>query len=130
MYPENRKLRTARVNTDLSINDMAYILDLSPSSLSKYECGHTKPTREVLYGYHVLTQMPFKKLQMPFFFSLIDTITSRITDLISDLEADKTTPKLKYRIEKLNELLKNISGVKNGDNEEPKYGPPDFNPIS
>lgn len=116
MYLENRKLKEARINSGMSVHDMAYLLDIDSSNLSKYEKGLLKPSRELLYGYHLITGVQFGKLQKSFFSDFIDRISLRMTKLISRLEERKPSQKMKFRMEQLNEILENMACIR--DNNE------------
>ncbi|NND77027.1 MAG: helix-turn-helix transcriptional regulator [Flavobacteriales bacterium] len=117
MYIENRKLKQARKNIGISLQDMAYLLDVDVSNLSKYERGLLKPTREILYGYHCVTQVPFGKLQKPFFMDYVDNVSSRITSLISKMEEKKSSSKHAYRIESMYSILNNVACLKDANDK-------------
>ena len=117
-YLENIKLKEARINAGVSVHDMAYMLDVNASNLSKYEKGILKASREILYGYHLVTGQHFGKLQKPFFSDFIDSLSLRITQLISKLEGRGLSLKINARIEHLNDILQNMACLKDENRRE------------
>jgi len=117
-YFENIKLKEARINAGVSVHDMAYMLDINASNLSKYEKGILKASREILYGYHIITGQQIGKLQKPFFADFIETLSLRITELISKLEGRGQSLKINVRIEHLNSILENMTCLKDESQRE------------
>ena len=112
-------LKQARRNAKLSLQDMAYLLDMDFSNLSKYETGKKLPPTRVIIGYHIITKIPLKKLFKYNLLSMFDAISHKATQLISILEEETTTPKLKKRIDNLYEVLNTIGCLQ--DNSETDY---------
>ena len=88
-------LKQARRGANLTLQDMAYLLDMDFSNLSKYETGKKQPPARVIIAYHIITKIPLKKLFKYSLLALIDEVSSKTTSLISQLEDELTTPKLK-----------------------------------
>lgn len=88
-------LKQARRGANLTLQDMAYLLDMDFSNLSKYETGKKQPPARVIIAYHIITKTPLKKLFKYSLLALIDEVSSKTTSLISQLEDELTTPKLK-----------------------------------
>ncbi|NCO62721.1 MAG: hypothetical protein COW66_13055 [Flavobacteriaceae bacterium CG18_big_fil_WC_8_21_14_2_50_34_36] len=101
-------LKQSRRSANLTLQDMAYLLDMDFSNLSKYENGKKLPPSRVIIAYHIITKTPLKKLFKYSLLVMIDTISSKTTSLISQLEDEVTTPKLSKRIAALYEVLNNI----------------------
>ena len=101
-------LKQSRRNANLTLQDMAYLLDMDFSNLSKYEKGKKTPPARVIIAYHIVTKTPLKKLFKYSLLGMIDTVSAKTTSLISQLEEEVTTPKLKKRITALYEVLNNI----------------------
>ncbi|WP_026776297.1 helix-turn-helix domain-containing protein [Polaribacter sp. Hel_I_88] len=101
-------LKQARRSANLTLQDMAYLLDMDFSNLSKYETGKKQPPARVIIAYHIITKTPLKKLFKYSLLGVIDAVSSKTTSLISQLEDEMTTPKLKKRILALYEVLNNI----------------------
>jgi len=101
-------LKQARRSANLTLQDMAYLLDMDFSNLSKYETGKKQPPARVIIAYHIITKTPLKKLFKYSLLGVIDAVSSKTTSLITQLEEEMATPKLKKRILALYEVLNNI----------------------
>ncbi|HNP66274.1 MAG TPA: helix-turn-helix transcriptional regulator [Aequorivita sp.] len=111
-------LKQARRSANLTLQDMAYLLDMDFSNLSKYEMGKKTPPARVIIAYHIITKTPLNKLFKYRILGIIDTVTGRTTSLISQLEEETGTPKLKERISNLYEILNNIGCLQEVSEEE------------
>lgn len=111
-------LKQTRRKANLTLQDMAYLLDMDFSNLSKYETGKKLPPARVIIAYHIITKTPLKKLFKYSVLGLIDTVSSKTTSLISQLEDEVTTPKLKKRIANLYEVLNNIGCLQDINEKE------------
>ena len=49
-------LKQSRRNVNLTLQDMAYLLDMDFSNLSKYEKGKKTPPARVIIAYHIVTK--------------------------------------------------------------------------
>ena len=105
-------LKQARKNANFSLQDMAYLLEMDISNLSKYERGIKAPSLRVILGYHTITKTPLQKLFKHHFSGIVDTVSNRITQLILQLEEEIRSPKVDKRIGALYEALNNISCLK------------------
>lgn len=111
-------LKQARRSANLSLQDMAYLLDMDFSNLSKYEKGKKLPPTRVILAYHIVTKTPLKKLFRYRILGILDTVSSKATSLISQLEEEASTPKLKERIGHLYEVLNNIGCLQEVNEKE------------
>lgn len=111
-------LKQARRSANLTLQDMAYLLDMDFSNLSKYETGKKQPPARVIIAYHIITKTPLKKLFKYSLLGVIDEVSSKTTSLISQLEDEMTTPKLKKRILALYEVLNNIGCLQDVSEKE------------
>lgn len=111
-------LKQARRSANLTLQDMAYLLDMDFSNLSKYETGKKQPPARVIIAYHIITKTPLKKLFKYSLLGVIDAVSSKTTSLISQLEDEMTTPKLKKRILALYEVLNNIGCLQDVSEKE------------
>ncbi|MGY8910948.1 MAG: helix-turn-helix domain-containing protein [Flavobacteriales bacterium] len=111
-------LKQARRSANLTLQDMAYLLDMDFSNLSKYETGKKQPPARVIIAYHIITKTPLKKLFKYSLFGVIDAVSSKTTSLISQLEDEMATPKLKKRILALYEVLNNIGCLQDVSEKE------------
>ena len=97
---------------------MAYLLDVDTSNLSKYERGTKNPTLLVQIGYHIITKTPLKKIFQKEIDKLIDSISLKVTNLISFLEEEVQTKKILQRVASLNNVLDNLSCLKDVSKEQ------------
>jgi len=111
-------LKQARRSASLTLQDMAYLLDMDFSNLSKYETGKKQPPARVIIAYHIITKTPLKKLFKYSLLGVIDAVSSKTTSLISQLEDEMATPKLKKRILALYEVLNNIGCLQDVSEKE------------
>ena len=111
-------LKQARRNANLSLQDMAYLLDVDFSNLSKYEKGKKTPPARIIIAYHIITKTPLKKLFKYRLLGMIDTVSSKTTSLISHLEEGMATPKVKKRISSLYDVLHNIGCLQDVNEKE------------
>ncbi len=111
-------LKQARRNANLTLQDMAYLLDMDFSNLSKYETGKKLPPARVIIAYHIITKTPLKKLFKYSLLGMIDSVSAKTTSLISQLEDEITSPKLKKRITALYEVLNNIGCLQDVNEKE------------
>lgn len=111
-------LKQARKNANLSLQDMAYLLEMDVSNLSKYERGIKIPSLRVILGYHTITKTPLPKLFKQHFLGIVDGVSNSVTHLIAELEEEMTSPKMKKRIEALYEALNNISCLKDVSDQQ------------
>lgn len=111
-------LKQARRSASLTLQDMAYLLDMDFSNLSKYETGKKQPPARVIIAYHIITKTPLKKLFKYSLLGVIDAVSSKTTSLISQLEDEMTNPKLKKRILALYEVLNNIGCLQDMSEKE------------
>lgn len=98
-------LRFYRTRANVPQQDVAYLLNLAPSNLNRYESGERNPTPEVLLTYHILFGANLRSM----FFSHVKTveqnIVGRSTELMSQLEVDPS-PKSSKRIAYLQSIVK------------------------
>ena len=111
-------LKQARRSANLTLQDMAYLLEMDFSNLSKYETGKKQPPARVIIAYHIITKTPLKKLFKYSLLGMIDAVSIKTTSLISQLEDELTTPKLKKRILALYEVLNNIGCLQDVSEKE------------
>lgn len=111
-------LKQARRSANLTLQDMAYLLDMDFSNLSKYELGKKTPPTRVIIAYHIITKTPLKKLFKYSLLGMIDTVSGKTTSLISQLEDEVSNPKLKKRIAALYDVLNNIGCLQDVNEKE------------
>ena len=82
-------LKSVRKNADISLQDMAFLLDTDVSNLSKYERGVKRGTLKVFLGYFIITGTPLGKLLHTVILEVIESIAERTTALIRLLDRSK-----------------------------------------
>lgn len=112
------ELKKARKESKVSLQDMAYILNMDASNLSKYERGINYPTMRILLGYHILTKIPLKKVFRANLEALYTNLSLKVTNLISFLEDEVRTEKIARRLSALNNILDNISCLQDLSEQE------------
>lgn len=105
-------LKQARKRLNLTLEDMGYLLDMDYSNLAKYEQGKKTPPTRVIIAYHIITKTPLHKLFKYTFLGVMDTISSKTTELITRLEEENKSKPILKRLEALHEVLNNISCLK------------------
>lgn len=103
-------LRMYRRKTELSIEDVAQLLNMRDSStLSRCERGFRKPNLEVIFTYHLLFEVSIEKLfenDMKYVFKKIER---NIDPLIDELKQQEMNRRVEARIEFLNSLKELIN---------------------
>lgn len=103
-------LRTYRKKTELSIEDISFLLGMQDSStLSRCERGCRKPNLEIIFTYHILFQVSIDKLFESEMKSTLVKIAENIDPLISNLLKQELTRKVESRITFLKSLKELIS---------------------
>jgi predicted transcriptional regulator len=121
MTINNNKLQQARKRTGLSLKHMAYLLQTDISNISKYERGIWPASKSIMFSYHVITGLPFKKLFRSRITTTIDNVSERITSLITELEnKDTRTTKINRSIVCLHDILSSMTCLKDVSQED-KY---------
>ena len=92
-------LRTYRRKTELSIDNISFLLGLPDSSnVSRYERGKRRPTLKVIFAYHILFKAPIDKLFENEMQATQRKIALNISPLIESLLKQKQTGKIRERI--------------------------------
>jgi transcriptional regulator with XRE-family HTH domain len=112
------KLKRARKRNNIQLQDMAYLLDMDISNLSKYERGTKSPTLQVQIGYHIITKTPLKLILKEKINLVIESLSLKVTNLIAFLEEEVQTGKISQRLLSLNSILDNLSCLKDVSDQE------------
>jgi len=92
-------LRTYRKKTELSIENISYLLSMQDSSiLSRCERGCRKPSLEIIFTYHILFQVSIEKLFENEMRNTLRKIAENIDPLIKTLTEQDLTRKVESRI--------------------------------
>lgn len=108
MTINNNSLARYRKRGNVSLEDLAYILNVDTSNLAKVEKGFRKPNPRTILAYHILFGVGINELFHDQYRSLKDDIISQSKKLISRLET-KSTPKSKARLSFFQELVNSLS---------------------
>ncbi len=102
-------LRTCRKKTELSIQNISFLLSMSDSStLSRCERGMRRPNLEIIFTYHILFQISIDKLFETEMRKTLLKIATNIEPLIHILQRQEQTRKVKERIVFLKLLKQSI----------------------
>ena len=105
----NYNLRQLRKNADISLQDMAYLVDMDVSNLSKNERGMKPSNLNLCQSYALVTGSRIEQLLQTSSKAHIERLSERITSLIIRLEHQKQSNKVKHRIAKLHSVLDTLS---------------------
>jgi transcriptional regulator with XRE-family HTH domain len=112
------KLKQARKQNNILLQDMAYLLDMDVSNLSKYERGAKSPTLPVQIGYHIVTKTPLRLILKKKINEVLESLSLKVTNLIAFLEEEVQTNKISQRLTAMNSILDNLSCLKDVSEEE------------
>jgi DNA-binding XRE family transcriptional regulator len=103
-------LRTYRKKTELSIDNISFLLSMQDSStLSRCERGSRKPSLEIMFTYHVLFQISVEKLFESEMKNTMRKIALNIDPLIESLLEQELTKKVEARVTFLKSLKELIN---------------------
>lgn len=110
-YYMNKKINSLalyRTRANVSLNDVAYLLNIDTSNLSRIEKGVRKPSVKIILLYHILFDAPLIDLFAEQFNTLREKLIGRSHTLIEQLEAEQP-PKSINRIAYLNRFVKYLN---------------------
>ncbi|HAQ69848.1 MAG TPA: hypothetical protein DCR48_02630 [Flavobacteriales bacterium] len=113
-------LKQARRRTNLSVKDMAFILQMDSSNLSKYELRKLYPTLRVALCYHILSKTPLEKFFIQELVESGDSLVERIKMLLEQIDTEDSSHKNLIRSESLGTLLSDLTKIdltENGSHE-------------
>lgn len=102
-----------RKRANISLSDVAYLLNIDTGNLSRIEKGIRSPNAKIILMYHILFDAPLLKLFSEQFKILSKQIIERSKKLITQLETEQP-PKSINRIEFINDF---VNGLSNDQNE-------------
>jgi DNA-binding XRE family transcriptional regulator len=103
-------LRTYRKRTELSIEDIAFLLSMPDSStLSRCERGCRRPNLEIMITYHIIFQVSIEKLFENEVRNAKQKIASNIDPLINTLLEQDLNRKVEARVTFLKSLKEVIN---------------------
>jgi transcriptional regulator with XRE-family HTH domain len=104
-------LRWYRKESHLLKQDVAHLLGIQESNLTRYEKGNRNPTPEIILTYHILFGASLKELFLPLYEKLVVLIRERSKKLINQLNIGQS-PKSNHRLSALNEIVNSLSHEK------------------
>jgi transcriptional regulator with XRE-family HTH domain len=108
MNEKINSLALHRTRANISLNDVAFLLNIDTSNLSRVEKGIRKPNARIILLYHILFDAPLIKLFAEQFNSLQEELKQRSEKLIAQLETERP-PKSTNRIEYLREFVNSLN---------------------
>ena len=104
----NKKINSLalhRTRANISLNDVAFLLNIDTSNLSRIEKGIRKPNVKIILLYHILFDAPLIDLFAEQFNTLKEKLIGRSSKLITQLETEQP-PKSINRIAYLSRFVK------------------------
>lgn len=108
MNKEINQLASLRTQANISLNDVAYLMNIDTGNLSKIEKGIRKPNVRVILLYHILFDAPLIQLFTEEFKTLKNLIKRQSQKLITQLEIEQP-PKSNNRIQYIQEFIKSLN---------------------
>lgn len=101
-------LKQARKHTHLCLQDMAFVLDMDISNLSKYERGKLFAPSQVVLSYHILSKIPLERLLREEVKGTTVNIVQRVKSLLELIEKEEPSAKNRQRITALEQILERV----------------------
>lgn len=114
------RLKQARKKTNITLSDMAYLIGVDESNLSKYERGKKNPTTRVVLCYNIIAKVPLEAIYENQRDTLSDVLKYRLKNLLEDLESEPSTRWMRSRTEALGFALQHLEDLEVNDQSE--YG--------
>ncbi len=99
----------ARMLVNLSIADMASLLETDPSNLSKYEKGKLVPSLPMVVAYHIVSQIPLEKLLDQYITKYKVELSAKLKTLIDHLEDVPKSTRVQKRLNAYGAILERLS---------------------
>jgi transcriptional regulator with XRE-family HTH domain len=110
MIKKINSLALYRTGANISLNDVAYLLNIDTGNLSRIEKGMRKPTARIILLYHILFDASLIKLFSEEFNHLQEQLKVRSQKLIEQLEIEQP-PKSKNRIEFIKSFVNGLNNI-------------------
>ncbi len=107
MIKKINSLSQFRTDANITLHDVAYLLNIDTGNLSKIEKGIRKPSVKIILLYHILFDASLIQLFAEEFKALQEQLKSRSQKLITQLEVEKP-PKSSNRIEYINSFVNRL----------------------
>jgi len=110
MIKKINSLAEYRTQANVSLNDVAYLMNIDTGNLSKIEKGIRKPNVRVILLYHILFDAPLLKLFKEEFKTLHKLIKLRSQKLIAQLKIEQP-PKSTNRIKFIGDFVNRLNNL-------------------
>lgn len=101
-------LKWYRKKAELSQQDVATLLNITPQTLNRYENGSRDPTLEVTIAYHILFSVPIHELYAPQYKEMKHKLVQRGKILIKKLN-QTLSPKRSHIMTYLTAIVNNLN---------------------
>jgi transcriptional regulator with XRE-family HTH domain len=107
MIKKINSLSQFRTDANITLNDVAYLLNIDTGNLSKIEKGVRKPSIRIILLYHILFDASLIQLFAEEFKTFQEHLKSRSQKLITQLKIEQP-PKSSNRIEYVNSFVNRL----------------------
>lgn len=101
-----QNLTKMRKASYLKLNDLAHILNINASNLSRFEAGKSYP--KALIGYHILFNLPIQNNIRQVFQQGYKELMHRSFQLLEQIQEKSETVKNKLRLEGLHKIIERL----------------------
>lgn len=103
-------LAAYRKRNDLTLSDIAFLLQIDVASISRMESGKRPLTPEALLGYHLLFDLPMDKVAGDAAYNdLREKVKDRCFLLVEKIQEEKASLKGNLRLKTLDTLIRRLS---------------------
>jgi len=105
IHNKNNELAECRNRANIRVQDLAFVLNLSPVTLVQMESGKQTPSPSVIATYHVLFGTPMEEPDADLCAEMHCFLYERSTKLIEELERSQS-PKSNQRVQAFSRIVK------------------------
>ncbi|MFY0602701.1 MAG: helix-turn-helix transcriptional regulator [Flavobacteriaceae bacterium] len=105
IHNKKNELAKVRAKANIRVQDLAFLLNISPVKLVQMESGQKTPSLSIIATYHLLFGTPFESLFANLYADIHSYINQRSAKLIEDLESSQS-PKSKQRVQAFSKIVK------------------------
>lgn len=104
-------LKTYRERSGIALQDIAEIIGIDISSLSKIENGKRKPDIDTVLGYHFVLNIPLEKLLKKQYKNLVQRYLLNVVSLKDKLLEAMTQPEISNRIKNFDAIIDQLTAL-------------------
>jgi len=108
MSTNTNTLATFREKAGMSLQDVAYVINVDQIHLQKVEDGDRPASVTIILIYHMLFRAPLEDMYAELYAHLHAKLLERSETLIANLKR-KQSPKSTYRIESISKIVNSLS---------------------